>query len=189
MTTAGKLEFSRPVGLDKIKPQGMRLDIAATPEECARLAKRFDLIALKGLEAHLELRRRDGAGGVEYIVQGDFSADVVQPCAITLEPIESCVASTLAVRYMSPQAFEEFEEQQGEEYSLNMDEEDAEILPQGDLDLGEVVAQYLAISLDSFPRKPGADLSALGIDGKDDPGLPSSQEKVNPFSILKKLYD
>lgn len=189
MTTTGKTELSRPIGLEKIKTQGMHVDISASPQECQALARRFGLIAVKKLEARLELCRRDGAGGLEYTVQGDFSADVVQSCAITLEPIETCVASGLAVRYMSPQAFEEIEEQQGQEFSLGLEEEDIEILPDGVLDLGELVAQYLAISLESYPRKQGIDLSAFGIEPDDEQGSQPGEGKANPFSVLKKIYD
>lgn len=189
MTMIEKVEFSRPIGLEKIKTTGMELEISATPDECKALARRFDLVGINRLDARLDLRRHEGAGGAEYVVAGDFSADVVQPCAITLEPIETCVASKLAVRYMSPQAYEEFEERHDQDTPLDLEEEDIEVLPDGVLDLGELVAQYLAISLESYPRKQGVDLSAFGILTEEDHGAQPKEGKVNPFSILKKLYD
>ena len=189
MTIAEQIEFSRPLALEKIKTPGMEVEISATPQECERLARRFGLIGVKRVEAKLDLCRREGAGGAEYVVRGDFSADVVQTCAITLEPIESSVASRLAVRYMSPQAFEEYEERHDQDIPLDLEEEDIDVLPDGVLDLGEIVAQYLAISLSSYPRKQGLDLNALGIKSEDDQDVPSSRQETNPFSILKKLYD
>ena len=189
MTIVEKVEFSRLLGLEKIKTQGMDVDISATPQECQALARRFGLVAINKLEAKLDLRRHDHAGGPEYTVEGDFSAAVVQPCAITLEPIETCVASRLAVRYMSPQALGEFEEQQGQDLSLGLEEEDIEVLPEGALDLGELVAQYLAISLESYPRKPGIDLGAFGIEPDDEKGAQPKQGEANPFAVLKKIYD
>ena len=189
MTSVEKFEFSRPIGLEKIKTNGMEVEISATPQECEALARRFGLIAVKGVEARLDLCRHERAGGPEYTVTGDFSADVVQACAITLEPIESSVASRLAVRYMSPQAFEEVEERYDHDIPLDLEEEDIEVLPEGVLDLGELVAQYIAISLPPYPRKEGLDLSAFGIKAEDDQGLQSSKEEASPFSILKKIYD
>jgi uncharacterized metal-binding protein YceD (DUF177 family) len=182
-------EFSRPFNPEKLKANGAAVEISATPSECAALAERLGLIELKTLNARLELQRQATAAGPEVIVEGDFSAQVVQPCAVTLDPIESCVASRLRVRYMSRQAFAELEAGDDHEIVLDMDEDDTEPLPDGDLDLGELVAQYLALSLVSYPRKEGVDLSGIGIKSEDEEGLSSKTGKTSPFSVLKKLYD
>jgi len=76
-------------------------------------------------------------------------------------------------------------------------------MPEGGIDLGEAVAQQLAIALDPFPRAPGVvfttvddeestaqstdmptALSPRGADIEDKGEIPS---RPNPFAVLSKL--
>lgn len=48
-------EFTRPVVLEEIGPEGLHLEIEANPEECNRLTERLDLLALDRLAARLHV--------------------------------------------------------------------------------------------------------------------------------------
>ena len=58
-----------------------------------------------------------------------------------------------------------------------IDEADADPIEDGRIDLGELVAETMAIELDPYPRKPGAGFADIIEDA----------EKPSPFSALSKL--
>ena len=63
-------------------------------------------------------------------------------------------------------------------------EEDAEIIDNGEVDLGELVAENLSLELDPYPRKKGeefADYEELDEASESEPARPS------PFANLIKL--
>lgn len=177
-----KPEFSRPVRLEEIAGSGgLTQVLRASPEECARLAARFGLLSLRRLQAEVTLCPAVGAAAV--LLSGRLEADVTQACVVTLEPVASKVVSQFAVRYISGGLAEE---SAGEEVELDFAEEDVEPLAGDIIDLGEVVAQYLALALDPYPRKIGAEYAA---GGKGEEAAEGGSKEPNPFAILKNLKE
>src|SRR5256885_262437 len=90
-------DFPRLIDLDRIGDVESVHDFAATPEECAALARRFGLISIARLEAQLKLRRRRGKALLR--LNGHFSADVTQSCVVTLDPVPGHVEGDFTVLY------------------------------------------------------------------------------------------
>lgn len=164
-----KNEFSRPVVLANIPRSGQRESLAATPEECEALARRLGLLSLGKLEAKVALTPQ--AGG-NVAVRGRMQASVTQACVVTLEPVTQEIDEEIDWRVPPPAA--EPSEPDEEDILEGPDEVEAE---NGVLDLGEALAQQLALSLDPYPRAPGA---GLGPEGAGD-------KPVTPFSALSRL--
>jgi uncharacterized metal-binding protein YceD (DUF177 family) len=173
---APKPEFSRLVELDRIGHTEVVHDIAASAGECAALAKRFDLLGIEMLQARLRLRR--ARGGSVLRLSGRLTADVVQACVVTLAPVHGHVETEFTTLYGDGEAG-------GEGIDIDPDTDATlEPWPEGPLDLGETVAQELALVLDPYPRAPGAALDAsYGTSG----GPTEQPEKVNPFTVLENL--
>ncbi len=174
MSTARILpEFSRPVAADTISTHLQRREIAAEPAERQALAARFGLVALDALGAVLELRRQ--AGGIIH-VSGRLRADVVQSCVVSLAPVAAHIETDFAADYgagAAPDSEDQFD-------PLGPDA--PEPIVGGQIDLGEAVAQQLAISLDPYPRAPDAVLdSAPRSPAEDKTG------KKQPFAVLAAL--
>ena len=170
MTEATRItpEFSRPLAADSVGTQPVERRIEASPAEREALAGRFGLLALDRLEATLELRRDKG----DLIrLQGHFLADVVQSCVVSLAPVPAHLEADFETSY-SASAVE-----MAEEDFDPLGEDAPEPIPGGEIDLGEAVAQQLAVGLDPYPRAPGAALPA---------GLEPSGEG-NPFTALAAL--
>ena len=177
-----KPEFSRPVRLEEIAGSGgLTQVLRASPEECARLAARFGLLSLRNLEAEVALR--PAVGGAAVLLSGRLEADVTQACVVTLEPVASKVVSQFAVRYISSGLAEG---SAGEELDVDFTEEDVEPLVGDTIDIGEAVAQYLALALDPYPRKSDAEYAAGGKGGEAAEG---GSKEPNPFAILKNLKE
>jgi uncharacterized metal-binding protein YceD (DUF177 family) len=155
--------LSRPLAVDDIPEKGLSMQVTADPDECAALARAFGLVAIDRLEGAFELRRK----GREATARGIVRAQVVQNCVVTLDPFAATVEEEVDLRF-APDA-------------PALDDENAppdapDPIVDGKIDLGAVTAEFLALGLDPYPKKPGASF-----------GFRSEDEKESPFAALAKL--
>ncbi len=170
-------EFSRPFSADQAGSRETARDIEATPAERAALAERLALLALDSLSASLRIRRLpDGL----VRVSGRFAADLVQSCVVTLAPVASHCAAEFSMRFGAGA----MPETPGEIEVDSVGEDAPEPIVDGHIDLGEAVVQQLAVSLDPYPRAPGAALPAELADDAADGGEGAGE---NPFAALVRL--
>lgn len=147
-------EFSRTLPLGLVGPEGRHEILEADPAERAALAIRFGIPAVECFRAELRLSpEADGA----VRVQGRLAAEVVQICVVTLEPVEQTVGEDVALRLLPA----------GREPRDEPDETDEVATRNGVADLGEALAEQLALALDPYPRAPGALLPAEANDPVD----------------------
>ncbi len=164
-------EFSRPIRLDRIGGVAVVQDISASADECAAVARRFGLISVEALKAHVSARLT-GAG---VTLEGRVEAAVTQACVASGEPVAAIVAEDFALRYVAPQDGLSEEEVEIDADALDIVEHDGT-----SIDAGEAVAQTLGLALDPFPRSAGAGerLKAAGV---------LSEEQAGPFAALAAL--
>jgi len=180
-------EFSRPVVIDRLPDSGQNERLTATVNECAALARRFDIVEIRWLKAHAVLTRTDRSRGVALEVS--FEAEVVQSCIVTLEPVVQQVAERFSIRFLPADrvaAWEEAHIRMGEEGELvDPDAPDPpELLVGNTLDVGEAIAEHLALALAPYPRAPGAEFQ---IPAEPEPEEP--EKRPNPFAILQTRRD
>lgn len=170
-------EFSRPIDLGHLDDGEERNEtIAATPEECAALARRFGLEALERLEARVRLVRRGG----QVVAQAAIVADAVQACVVSLDPVPAHLEFEVSQPY-DPEVREtgEFDE------LLDVEDDDPpEPLIDDTIDIGELVAERFGLALDPYPRKPGATVDPRYLAPEEDAG---EEERPHPFAALKRL--
>lgn len=141
-------EFSRPVDLRSIGSEP--LSLSATREEREALARRFGLVSLERLEAQVSLERDVD----EVSATGTLEADLVQSCAVSGDDLRQQIREDLAMRFVPSS---DAPGDPDEEIELAADELD-EIAYEGtSFDLGEAVAQSLALAIDPFAVGPNAD--------------------------------
>ena len=170
-------EFSRLISIEGIIPDKARREsIIASDEECAALAKRFDLRSLSGLKARLTVLRVSEGNVIR--IEGDIEAEVVQTCVVSLQGVPSEIKAHFDTYFMED-GREGFEEEQLFNIEVEDDVPDM-VINNGMLDLGELTAQYLSLELDPYPRAPGVSLpSQLTETGGD--------TRNRPFKVLQKL--
>ena len=171
-------EFSRPVDIGDIGDDGVELDVEASADERRALAKRFDLQAIDLLTACIGVSRIDGGAAIPIIrIDVRFRADVVQTCVVTLESVAAHIEDRAVLDFMPPVG------PNPRQVAFSVDAGDPPEPLLGDwVDVGEVVAEHLALALDPYPRKPGAVFDAnrdRTERGDDRPG--------GPFAGLAKL--
>ena len=164
-------EFSRLIDIRKI--DGRELELAATSAECAALAKRFSLVSVGSLRARVSLAR----DGEVVTANGRLMADIVQSCAISAEDLPVHVDEPLALRFLSENAVAP---PLSEEEELSADACD-EIPFTGDrIELGEALAQSLALSIDPFATGPDAERVRREVGLQD-------EDLAGPFAKLAAL--
>lgn len=165
-------EFSRMVQLRHIDARAHRLE--ANEAERAALAKRFGLVSIARIEADVELEREGDA----VDAKGTLEANVVQSCAVSGEDLPVTIREPLAFRFV-PET-----RAAGAEDEIELDTEELDEIPySGDsFDVGEAVAQSLALAIDPYAVGPGAEAARKRAGLLD-------ESDIGPFAALKELKD
>lgn len=165
-------EFSRPFVLDHLAPEGESFAIEANASERQALATRLELPALRELRAQGRIAFRGGRKVIA--VTGRFEAVLDQVCVVTLEPFTTRVADGFERLFTTePDEVEE-------ELVLDAEGDMPEPLESGLLDLGELVAEELAVGIDPHPRAPGSDAEAARL-------VEGERREEGPFAALARL--
>lgn len=143
-------ELSRPCAVDRLPAGGLDFAVEATAPEREALARRFDLAGLDRLEAEGRVGVVDG-GLVE--VAGRLRAAVSQHCVVTFEPVPAQVDAEFRRLFARG---DDGGAAGPREVEIDPEAEEPEPLAGDVLDLGELVAEELAVSLDPYPRSPAA---------------------------------
>jgi uncharacterized metal-binding protein YceD (DUF177 family) len=165
---SGAPEFSRPV--DVRQADGKQLRLEADEAERAALAGRFGLLRLDRLEAEVALECQDGA--IE--ASGRFVAQWVQSCAVSAEDLPVEIDEPLAFRFVPAST----DHRPDEEFEVGADDCDEIEYTGNTVDVGEAVAQSLALAIDPYATGPGAEEARARL---------SAQEDSGPFAALKGL--
>jgi uncharacterized metal-binding protein YceD (DUF177 family) len=156
------VEFSRPVRVETLSAAPRRLSVEADADERAALAQRFGLIAIDRLVAELDLTR----AGELVTAAGTLKAEVTQSCVASGAPVPSTIDEAFRILF-SPES----ENGPGSE-EIELKEEDCDVVFYADeaIDVGEAAAETLSLSLDPWPRAPGAEelLRQAGVKGEDE---------------------
>ena len=167
-------ELSRPFHVAELAEDPERkVEITTTAAEREALAARYSLLSLDALTAQLTVR---GFGPGEIVVEGQLQAQVVQECVVTLEPVAESVAGPFEQRYTLYPSVPEDDLETGPD-----DIEPPEPAIGGVIDLGELIAQYLSLSLNPYPRAPDAD----ALEGQ----FRADSQRDGPFAVLSKLRE
>jgi uncharacterized metal-binding protein YceD (DUF177 family) len=163
-----EFEFSRPVDRRHLKAAPLRL--TADAAERKALAKRFGLIAIHRLEAEVSLE----ADGEAVDAEGTLRAEIVQTCAVTGDDLPVSIEEPLALRFVPEVPVTQ------EELELTEKELDEIPYPGTAFDLGEALAQSLALAIDPFATGTHADRV------RKEEGL-LDEEASGPFAALAAL--
>jgi uncharacterized metal-binding protein YceD (DUF177 family) len=169
------VEFSRPLALDAVPPEGVTVRLQASSEECRALAARFGLVELTGLSG--EIRVEPVGSNPTFLVTGRLAADAVQACVVTLEPVPAKVEAEFDRLFSR-----DLPAESDGEVEIDAEAETPEPLVEGRLDLGEILAQELSLALDPYPRAPDADRHLAKFGGE-----PSGGGTRSPFGVLAGL--
>ena len=146
-------------------------ELSPNADQRREIARKLDLMALERLEATVSVEA--WFDGVQ--ITGRWSADIAQACGVTLERLDSKLAGDFLVRAVpegsvhAPAA--------DDELAIDPEADDPpDVIEGGAIDLAGYVVEHLALEIDPFPRKPGAEFKA-----------PEAPRESSPFDVLRGL--
>jgi uncharacterized metal-binding protein YceD (DUF177 family) len=146
--------FSRVVRVDSIPRDGQTIVIEASPAEREALATVFKLPSIEGLTAEFILQR---SGDGQVRVTGNVQGQLTQTCVVSLEPFPAVVSEEVDVRFTRPANDVAARRPSKEPQTFTIDDEDEpDPIVDGKIDLGALAAEFVALGLDPYPRKPDA---------------------------------
>lgn len=144
MTAAPTPEFSRPADRRHLKAGPVRLE--ANEAERSALAQRFGIVAVGRLVASIDCV----ADGEVVNASGTIEADIVQLCAISGDELPQSIREEITLRFVPEREITD------EEIELEEDDLDETPYSGTSFDLGEAVAQSLALAIDPYATGPDA---------------------------------
>jgi hypothetical protein len=176
---AGAANFTRTLAVETVPDSGLDIRLCANETECAALADAYGLVAVQSFEAKFHVRKQ---GPKRYAVSGALRALVTQTCTVSLEPFETLVSAPVEVD------FAPCRQSLGEPATRKMtaggvatfagSQDPADPIINGQIDLGALAAEFLALNLDLYPRKPGVTFEEMNLGGE-------ASETDSPFAVLR----
>lgn len=157
--------FSEPLRLNQIGA-GVARDIEPDEAARARIARTLDLIDLPMFKAHLAVKPAETG----WTLSGQVTAHAVQRCGLTLEPLPVEIDESFAIDLV------EADPRAPVEVDVDPEDDGPDVVEDGMIDLGVYAVEQLALSLDPFPRKPGAVFEQ-----------PEQPAEESPFAVLKQF--
>ncbi len=173
----GRTPLARLLRIDDIK-EDTGGEVAATPAEMTSIAQMLDLLGLDRLALKYQLAR--GEEGRLHL-SGRLTAQVKQTCVVSLEPVEASIDVPVEVDFWPAPLFEVLEhsaEEPGHTGLLDWPEP----IVDGKIDLGPVLYETLATTLDPYPKREGASFT-WSQEGPE----PPEPSKTGPFAALAAL--
>jgi uncharacterized metal-binding protein YceD (DUF177 family) len=170
--TAALPRHSRRIVAEKVPKGGQHAVVLADEATLADIAALLDLPRVETFSAHMDIRPMSRG---RFAVTGQVKARVWQTCVVSLEDFPCDVDEKIEAVFAEPERLDPVSKNEVER-ALS-DEDPPEPLDDGTIDVGALAVEFVALSLQPFPRKPGAVLDAVD-DGEPPP---------SPFAALAAL--
>lgn len=155
-----------------IPDRGLSRERAASESERGEIASALKLISLDKLVTKYRISSISGGA---WRLAGDLSADVVQPCIVSLEPVPAHLEEKFDVEFWQDARADE----SGGDLSV-LQGPDIEPLEGSEVAAGRIVFETLAAALDPYPRQSDAAFNWT------EPAA-SDERKTSPFDVLGTL--
>jgi hypothetical protein len=161
----------RLIAVDAVPPEGFEVTVDASAEEREALALLLGLPAVHTLSGQFSVKGTPR----RLSVTGRVEARVRQVCVVTLDVFDTDVSESVDVIFAEPRPVAGDSAHHQTELSLERDLPDD--IVEGKIDLGALTAEFLALGVDPYPRKPGVLFSYES----------QEQPETSPFAALGRL--
>ena len=175
-TMSDKPPYRAPFELAGVSERGAERSLSPDAAERARIAAWLGALDVPRLDATIRLTREDDD---VYRYDADFTAQVVQACAVTLEPVPSLHTGRAERRYRVVARAQRRSSRSTDAPEIATGDDDApEVISSSLLDIAAPILEEISLLLDPYPRAPGVTFEPL----KD-----AEEDTDNPFAVLAKL--
>ncbi|MCO5092853.1 DUF177 domain-containing protein [Bosea sp. (in: a-proteobacteria)] len=169
--------LQHPIRVETIRPRGTEIVIRAEEGQLPAVAKLLGVVRVESLEARYTLSRN----GERVALEGRIVVGLHQACVVTLDPFPVRLDVPVKLDFAPGEdALARRSERDDAPIDIEVllnEDDPPEPITGGVIDLGAITLEFLALALDPYPRKPGAQFqSAAGEAGAE-----------SPFAALAKL--
>lgn len=159
--------------LNRLSAVGDDVVVTAKGDELVQLARWAEVESVTRFEGRIALRR---LSTTRFSYEAELSADIVQSCVVTLDPVHAHIARKFA-RILLLTAGRPASG--SETIVLPSDADDSpDEIESSRYDLAIPLLEELALAIDPYPRAPGVAFEAP---------VSGSAPEESPFAVLKKL--
>jgi uncharacterized metal-binding protein YceD (DUF177 family) len=185
---APRAEWQHMVDVREIARVPFEVSIEASEDERRALAIRAGVISIESLKADMTLARDQG--DLVLHVTGKITADVTQKCILSAEKVNNKIEEDFEAWFADPEQALSFTKAKREkdlekgpvDLPVLGEHEDPEPIINGEIDAGELAAQYLCLAIDPYPQAPGAVYEGPKAEQLSEP---AAESRKNPFAALK----
>jgi uncharacterized metal-binding protein YceD (DUF177 family) len=167
--------ISHTLDIASIGAAKMAERIEVGEEERKALAAALGLVDVSALSAEVRLKRDRNR---VIHVDGRLTAEVVQECVVSLEPVRQTIDEPINLRFVEGGL-----DAKSGSSAVDIEptgDDPPEIVHGPTIDLGQFVVEHFILAVDPFPRAPGAELPANPLGEAED-------SADSPFSVLGAL--
>ncbi|MDJ0932296.1 YceD family protein [Breoghania sp.] len=178
---AHALGWRQPI--DAVPPAGVDFDRTADEAERARLCEVCDLLEVLRMEAHFTIKPWRKTG---FSVKGRVSAEVVQACVVSLEPVKQTVDEEVDVKFAPAREADKWREMLDEDGEIIVDpeaEDPPDLFKGNAIEVGALAAEYFALGLDPYPRASGVAFEGGEVEETVE------EDREIPFAGLKAMME
>ncbi|MEJ1970070.1 MAG: DUF177 domain-containing protein [Rhizomicrobium sp.] len=170
--------FVHDFNLADLNRGGAELSLAAQGDELAHIARWADVGVVESFVAKVDLRKHSAN---RFALDAELTAEIVQDCVVTLEPVRSRIERHVHRELHLTQAVRH---RPGESIPLGAGAGDDEVPEEIDslhYDLAAPLLEEFALAIDPYPRAPGVEFAV-----PEEPGEKEAAPE-NPFAVLRAL--
>lgn len=180
--TSEPVPYSHKIRADRLGDGEKHIVVEPDAAARERIAKAYECLAVDKLSADLTLKPWRKAG---VRIVGMIDAVLQQKCVVTLDTFEQELSDPV------DRTFEPVSSRPRRARDINADGEieielesldPPDVMLDGEIDLGALICEQLALNIDPFPRKPGVEFHQQTDEPED-----SDKEKPSPFAALAEL--
>lgn len=180
MTSHDSSAFSFPVKVGHVSANPVTVTISADQADLEKLKAQWDVLDVVAFDAEIAIGRwkRDGVR-----LKGKVRATIEQACVVTLDPVQQQIDEEVETVFLpeNSRLAKRMTDGSGEMF-LDPEGPDLPDTFSGDtIDVGAVAAEFAALAIDPYPRKPDLDY-ADRIESDE-----TTDKKPSPFAVLQGL--
>lgn len=165
-------EFSYPLKIDELGQGEQNYKLSADKEQLKTLTEIFNIPAVNSFSADMKLKFQKKKGILT--ITGRVEANLELISVISLEHFNKDYTTDFSLLYDTNAKYEDI---YLDDEDINLDLPD--IVINGQIDLGDIAIEQLALVMEDHPRMAGESFEAI-IEGNE-------PVKNNPFAVLEKL--
>lgn len=166
--------FSYPIVVDELSQFEKKYHLKAAPEELEYLAEVLKVPSVKSFKAEIMLKLRFKEHRLD--VWGTAEAELELQSVVSLENFIKIYKPEFSLVYDTKMTYKELRE-----LDEDIEEEIPDIIIDGQIDLGQIAIEQVALVMEDYPRKEG---EVFEFSAEFDEETSNIQ---NPFNILEKL--